>query len=158
MPTRVNNIGLGIGEVHKQSPVADLSHRHQRSAHLSNLERGLDDISHAPGRLEVEARLPLVGNPRSIPDDEVLSHTASGGLLKKVSGHIVWCTDMVCAPAIQSHLEFNVDPFLCSRENMAVEVREALHLYGFVPRVAGDYEVLADRLATAVAAGYPTLA
>ena len=39
-----------------------------------------------------------------------------------------------------------------------LEVREALHLYGFVPRVAGDYEVLADRLATAVAAGYPTLA
>ncbi len=39
-----------------------------------------------------------------------------------------------------------------------LEVREALHLYGFVPRTAADYDVLADRLATATAAGYPTVA
>ena len=39
-----------------------------------------------------------------------------------------------------------------------LEVREALHLYGFVPLTAADYDVLADRLAAAAAAGYPTLA
>lgn len=36
-----------------------------------------------------------------------------------------------------------------------LDVREALHLYGFVPRTAEDYDVLAERLAVAVAAGYP---
>lgn len=37
-------------------------------------------------------------------------------------------------------------------------VREALHLYGYRPRSTSDYRVIADRLATAEATGYPTVA
>ena len=39
-----------------------------------------------------------------------------------------------------------------------LEVREALHLYGFVPRRASDYDVLVANLVAATAAGYPAVA
>ena len=39
-----------------------------------------------------------------------------------------------------------------------LEVREALHLYGFVPRRASDYDVLVAKQAAAAAAGYPAVA
>jgi len=39
-----------------------------------------------------------------------------------------------------------------------VAVREPLHLYGYRIRPTSDYRVIADRLAAAAAAGYPTIA
>ncbi len=41
---------------------------------------------------------------------------------------------------------------------LAVDIREPLHLYGYRPRPTSDYEVIAQRLAAAAAAGYPTAA
>jgi len=78
----------------------------------------------------------------------------------RVFGH----TDPTPAPPLitgwaHGHLVATVNEAVAAAvAGLGPEVRRPLDLYGYRVRPAADYQVIADRLAAAVAAGYPTVA
>ena len=116
----IDNVSLAVRKRDQQSSVAYLSYRHQRSTNFRDLESRLYGVGRLSARLEIEARLPLVGYPSPIPHDKVLPCPAPWGLFKHTSGHILGRAHVVGAATVESHIKLDVDPFLKSGEHLAV--------------------------------------